>query len=141
VPQHGLPAVGQRLERLGDQLLVGPGQLGRVGLVADRLGHLVDRPVRRLLPLLGRQATEGDEQVGPERLGRSRPPPQRPQHPLEGAVDQVLGVAHALVRGRQPVGGGLMTDVQLGERRLVATARLSQELGIGERRDRHVLDL
>ena len=110
---------------------------GGAGLVAHRLGHLVERLVGGPLALLGRQPPQGHEQVGPERLGRARAPPDGAQDPLEGTVDEVLGIAEAPVRRRQPQGGGLVADVQLREGGFVAGPRLIEELGVGECGDRH----
>src|SRR4029453_9726005 len=83
------------------------------------------------------QAGQGQEQVGPERLGGTGAAAQRAQDPLEGAVDQVLGVTYPAVGGRQALGCLVVTDVQLGERGLVAIACLVEQLTIGKSSDRH----
>ena len=141
LPQHGLPPVGERLEGLGDQRAVGLLERRRVGGGGDRLGHVVERLLGRLGGHLGRVPAQRDEQVGTERVGGPGAPADRAEDPFERRVDEVVGVAEPPVGAREPQRRRLMSDVQLGERCLVAVACLVEQLGVSERRDRHGRDL
>ena len=77
VPQHGLPAIGQVGERLGDERAFGEVE-GSAGLGSHHgLGHLVEGVVVGAAPA-GGQPADGHEQVRPERVGGPAPAPGTP---------------------------------------------------------------
>jgi hypothetical protein len=138
VPQDGLPPFGKRLERLRDQRPVGVVEGGGVGCGHDRFGYLVEGGLGGRRRELGGVAAQRDEQVGPERVGRTGTVPDGADHPLERRVDQVVGVAEPAVGRGETLRCRLVPQVELGEGRLVAAACLVEQLGVGERRDRHM---
>jgi hypothetical protein len=136
VPQHGLPAIGEVGERLGDESAVGEVEdLGGVGS-HDGLGYLVEGAVVGAAAV-GGQPADGHEQVRPERVGGPAPALERAHHPLERFADDVLGVRRRAVAAGQAQGAGAVAHVQLGERGVVALSHLPQQLGVGPCGDRH----
>ena len=134
VPEHHLPALGQRGEGGGHHpgvLAVGRDvEQGQV----DVLGHLagdVDPPVLAGLVVPG--VADAGHEVRPEGDLRSRPPLQGRQDPGEGLRDQVVDVGAG---GAQAAGGGPgragVTAVQHGERGVGTGARAGDQLGVTE---------
>ena len=136
VPQHQLPTLRQRSECDGDQrpILRSDERVGERGaLVVGDLGPQLDgqEPSLRCAgPVVVRVADAGQE-VGPER-------DLRPAAATDGAEDAREAFRHEVVGLRavadqvagRGMGGGDVTLVELGVRRVVAGARPKDQLGI-----------
>jgi hypothetical protein len=140
VPENHLLAVGEGLVGAEHDLPIGGVERRPLGLSAglDGVGDLGDRLGLVTGGLLGGDPAQGHEQVGAESLVGAGTPAERPEHPLERLVDEVVGVAAPAVGRRQAAGGGRVAHVELGRGRRVALARVGQQVeitrcGIGHR--------
>jgi len=154
VPQHGLPPLGQRPERLH-----GHGPLGLVHrpyvgaevqgvVVGGHRAHLRSaRGLRRehrevvdqLLTLRRRRPVRGDPADGGEQIGaygvlRAGAAAYRLEHAGEDLGGEVVGgVAVTAARARVPAYGVGVTPVQLLVRRVVVRAHPPDQAGVGRR--------
>jgi hypothetical protein len=139
VPQHQLPPLGQRGERLGRGLVVEAGY----GAVVERHARVVRRDVVGGLHPRGDagavdvQAPHRGQQVRAEGLVGAAAALQHLHHLRERVGDQVLGVAAAAGElQRQAAGGVLVAREELAVRLQVAGAHCVDEVGVGAIQDR-----
>ena len=136
VPQHGLPALGQRA--------VGRGHPGGLALshddVVELLGSIQLGLVLRGAHAAGRhavvdrQTADGGDQVAAHVLAGAAAAAQDAEDAGEGLGDQVLGVMHiAGVHARDVQRGRAVPLVERGVRALVAGASRIQQRLIGDR--------
>ena len=135
VPQHELPALGQRGERLRGRAALEAGDGG----VLERHARVERRQVvGGVQPLPGAhpvdvQPAYGGQQVGAEGDVRAATALQHDEHLGERLGDQVVGVGAADQLAGQPVGGGLVPAEQVAVGSDVPPTHARDQLGVAGR--------
>ena len=116
VPENGLPAVGQRTERLGGQGAVESPRSGIVGnaLVFEFLDHIDLDVVRRGSPA-AREIADGRIEVGAEGTGGSAARQNTLEDPRVCLADEVIGVDRRRELAGDASSGAVVASPQLGE--------------------------
>ena len=133
VPEHFLPALRQRAERLRGEAAI-ERVVGRVR-VGIRIRHeleFVDRTFALRASPAGGRVADAREEIGAERPGRSAAPHDRLIDPRVRLLDEVVSVEGRGDRPRHDDAGAVVASPQFAEGRAVARTRAQHEVRVGD---------